>query len=79
MDKIILNFTQLNMLPVVITTPGEYKTRRGESVKIKIVGQNPHGFNCVGTYSTGEKEHWHHSGRIFFGQTCQNDIVEKIS
>jgi hypothetical protein len=63
-------------LPVIITEPGEYITRGGEKVIVESVSTK-HDFDCLGTYSTGQSEGWHKSGRLFAGRTSQNDIVSK--
>jgi hypothetical protein len=58
--------------PVVITTPGQYVTRAGEAVTVDNVSD----YHWKrGTYSTGQRECWHSSGRIFSGQETANDIV----
>jgi len=62
--------------PVIITEPGEYITRGGERVKVASVSTK-HDFDCLGTYSTGQSEGWHKSGRLFAGRTSNNDIVSK--
>jgi hypothetical protein len=62
-------------LPVVITTPGNYVTRGGETVTIDMVSTR-HDHGCRGNYSTGEREGWHKSGRIYAGIETANDIVK---
>jgi hypothetical protein len=71
-------FSGLVTLPDVIVSPGEYVTRSGEHVTITSVSTN-HDFNCRGVYNNGITERWHKSGRIFFGQECQNDIVSPVT
>jgi hypothetical protein len=64
----------LIFFPVVIDAPGQYRTRRGEVVTIGTVSTR-HDWGCRGLYPSGVPERWHKSGRIFAGQTCDNDIV----
>lgn len=70
-------FAPLVTLPVIIDEPGQYRTRRGEVVKINKVSKR-HDLGCQGLYPEGTLEHWHKSGRIFAGRDSWNDIVEKV-
>jgi hypothetical protein len=71
-------YASLVCLPIVITEPGEYLTRGGETVTItKTSARNDHG--CAGKYETGTPENWHRSGRIYFGMESQNDIVSRVT
>lgn len=67
-------FCSLVTLQTVITAPGRYVTRSGEEVVVAKVSDN-HDFGCRGAYSGGATEGWHKSGRLYFGKTCNNDIV----
>lgn len=62
-------------LPVVITANGKYLTRSGEVVDVDSVSNNQ-GLGCKGTYSTGQVESWHRSGRLFSMKQSMNDIVQ---
>lgn len=70
-------FMSLVLLPDVITGPGQYETRCGEVVTI-TQSSTCHDFGCRGTYSNGVKERWHKSGRIHFGQICDNDVIREV-
>lgn len=62
---------------MIINEPGFYETRAGE--KVEIFGILATTFGCVGTYLEADiKDSWHKSGRLYFGQECENDIVRKI-
>lgn len=67
-------FAPLVTLPTVITRPGSYVTRCGEIVSIKTATTS-HVFGCHGIYSTGQRDSWHRSGRLFAGMESANDIV----
>jgi len=72
-------FTPINLLPVVITAPGQYETRRGEIVTVDTTaGKGAHRRNWHGRYENGVAESWHSSGRLYAGQTCANDIVRRV-
>jgi hypothetical protein len=62
-------------LPRVITSPGQYITRCGETVTITDTSQYhwAHGY-----YSTPRHiaERWHRSGRLYAGQLSDNDIIK---
>lgn len=70
-------FASFVTLPVVITQPGQYRTRCGEVVSVER-SSSKHNFGCQGRYSSGQTENWHRSGRLYFGQHCQNDIVQAV-
>ena len=70
------DFASLVILPVVIDAPGQYRTRSGETVVIDEVSSK-HAFACRGVYPSGQRDAWHKSGRLYFGQLSNNDIVEK--
>lgn len=70
-------FASFVVLPIVVTQPGQYVTRCGEVVFIDTATLK-HNFGCRGSYSTGQTEGWHRSGRLYFGQKCQNDIVRAL-
>jgi hypothetical protein len=59
----------------VITSPGQYITRCGETVTITATSRR-HDFGCVGTYADGIAERWHKSGRISASRETRNDIVK---
>ncbi len=71
------NFTRLVVMPEIIDVPGQYVTRRGETVTVRTVGGRAARFDCVGYYSEGMTEMWHRSGRLLSGQETLNDIVRK--
>lgn len=75
-------FAPLVPLPVLITEPGYYETRRGEKVLVIKVSAK-HDFKCVGYYLNPQgrkeiKERWHKSGRLFANQLSKNDIVKRL-
>jgi len=70
------DYASLVTRPDVITQPGNYVTRRGEIVTI-TAASTKHDHGCIGTYPEGTREHWHKSGRIYFGIQCENDIVRR--
>lgn len=69
-------FCAFLLKPDVIDNPGKYVTRCGEVVEVDVVSKK-HDFKCRGKYSCGTAEGWHKSGRLYFGQECDNDIVGK--
>lgn len=72
-------FIPLFSKPAIIDGVGNYKTRCGETVAITMYTYKPqHAFDCHGKYSTGVRESWHRSGRLYAGIECANDIVEKL-
>lgn len=74
-------FAPLVGLPDIITKPGTYKTRCGETVTIESVPvpAYAHGFNRIGYYDQcGTRESWHKSGRLYAGFECRNDIVSSF-
>ena len=72
------DFASLVTLPAVIDAPGEYLTRAGEHVVLTET-TTKHRFGCHGTYPCGTPDHWHKSGRLYFGIECSNDIVSKVT
>lgn len=68
-------FTGLAVLPVIVTAPGLYVTREGLVVQVDVAGGKAAAFDCTGAYPNGVREHWHRSGRLYFGQPSCNDIV----
>lgn len=68
----------LILLPDVITEPGKYRTRKGETIHIYDIVGGHAGFNCLGQFPDGIKDSWHHSGRIFGWTESLHDIVERI-
>lgn len=71
-------FAPLVTLPVIITEPGDYITRDGDTVTVTHVS-TAHSFHCVGRYGAGRgpTECWHKSGRLYAHNETQNDIVRK--
>lgn len=69
-------FAPLVTKPIVITQPGQYITRGGETVTVTAASWR-HDFGCVGTYSDGVAERWHRSGRILATRETRNDIVKE--
>jgi hypothetical protein len=68
-------FAPLVLLPTIITKPGKYRTRNGETVTIESVSSQ-HDYNCVGAYDRhGIREGWHKSGRIMATSKTLNDII----
>lgn len=67
----------LVLLPVIIKTPGQYRTRSGGTVTLDSVpsGIRQHAFDCRGAYPCGTREYWHRSGRLYAGTECANDIM----
>ena len=71
-------FASLVTLPIIITEPGEYITRRGETVTIDTV-TSKQSFGCTGNYSNGGviDERWHKSGRLYLHAKSDNDIIKR--
>ncbi len=67
-------YAQLVLLDVVITEPGDYLTRSGEVVEVFRTSSR-HDHECYGRYASGQTDHWHKSGRLYFGMQSANDIV----
>jgi len=67
-------FSAFVTMPTIITAPGKYVTRCGEVVTVEVAKQK-HIFGCSGTYSTGQREEWHMTGRLMFDRETPNDIV----
>jgi hypothetical protein len=70
-------FAPLVTLPVIIDTPGSYRTRCGDVVTIDVVTMS-HAFHCRGVYPNGRLEDWHRSGRLYAGVESDNDVVTKL-
>ena len=71
-------YVSMQLQPTVITSAGQYRTRAGEIVTITNAGSSYWHTSCDGYYPCGTKDKWHISGRIYQGQECDNDIVEKL-
>jgi hypothetical protein len=71
-------FAPLVILPAIITGPGRYRTRCGETVTIEVASQR-HAFACRGRYPNAIEERWHRSGRLYATRPCANDIVEAVA
>lgn len=71
------NFVSFILMPTIIDSPGDYITRGGEVVQVMEVSSR-HDFKCRGEYSNGIPEGWHKTGRIYFGQFSDNDIIKKV-
>lgn len=64
-------------LPRVVTGPGRYCTRSGETVEVvRLEGHN--GSFAVGAYSNGVPESWYPSGRVLPHYLSSNDIVRAL-
>ena len=61
-------------MPRIITGPGQYITRGGETITIDSM-LDCRFYGAVGRYSCGTNEKWGISGRIFAGMTSNNDVV----
>lgn len=72
------DYTRPSMLPVIIDAPGVYVTRCGELVTIDRVSDSYLKPECYGVYSTGQRDSWHSTGRIFENLLSDNDIVSKL-
>lgn len=70
-------FAPLVTLPVIITEPGQYRTRAGEVVTVKTVSKR-NDYGCRGHYRNGLLEFWHRSGRIFANVLSDHDIVGRL-
>lgn len=69
----------IDQLPIIITEPGEYETRRGERATINDVEGKGYSFNCSGFIHGSRRPHesWHPSGRLLPFE-CGGDIVRKL-
>lgn len=68
-------FAPLVLLPTIITKPGKYLTRNGETVVVWEISTK-HDLGCIGHYyQNGLPESWHKSGRIYATSETANDIV----
>lgn len=68
---------ELWQLPTLITEPGTYLTRAGETVVVSTILPPGRLFRCLGEYTGGVKERWHVTGRVFSRRISANDIVSK--
>lgn len=80
-----------NGLPTIVTKPGQYKTRSGQTVTIERIqwcdwvkhpngvivhGVNSGGYNAFGKFENGEEKGWDINGRSqLFGGESQDDLV----
>lgn len=71
-------FAALVLKPAIIVVPGQYRTRRGETVSIEVASDR-NDFGCLGAYPDGTRERWHKSGRLYATMECANDIISKDS
>lgn len=73
-------FAPLVTLPTIITEPGQYITRCGETVTIDRTSSK-HDFGNIGFYGIDEAtitECWHRSGRINATRETNNDVVGRV-
>lgn len=73
-------FVPLVLLDTVITAPGSYRTRSGETVTIERTSTK-HDFGNRGFYGAreaGVTESWHRSGRVSASRESNNDVVARI-
>lgn len=64
------------VLPTIITGPGQYVTRGGETVTITSVRPgNGEPYAAQGGYANGVEECWDVSGRLYPNILSDNDIV----
>lgn len=59
--------------PVIITEPGQYVTRCGETVTITVLSRK----DAWGHYSNGVEERWDVSGILLHFSESANDIMAK--
>lgn len=71
-------FAPLVLEPIIITTPGKYRTRSGAVITVDSVSKG-HDFECRGTYPNGIPEGWHRSGRLYAGVASANDVIELVT
>ena len=67
-------FLPLLGLPTIISGPGRYLTRNGETVTIESASTR-NDLRCYGHYYNGVREGWHKSGRVLATSQTANDIV----
>ena len=70
-------FTPLVSKPIIVTGPGQYKTRAGEIVTVNVASRK-NDMGCRGLYPNGIADGWHRSGRIFANIETENDIVARV-
>lgn len=70
-------FAPLVVMPDLITGPGKYVTRSGETVSVDAVSGHGGEFGCRGSYADGTRERWHRSGRLLASREMDNDIVRQ--
>lgn len=71
-------FAPLVIMPDIITGPGKYVTRRGETVTITDHSTRGDRFGSYGTYDDcGTQDRWHRSGRTSAAQETKNDIIAR--
>jgi hypothetical protein len=64
-------------LPRIVTGPGLYRTRSGETVTVdRFNGYN--GFMAEGSYENGPAESWFISGRVLSHYLSKNDIIQAL-
>jgi len=61
-------------MPKVITGPGVYRTRSGETVTVESFSGHG-GYVADGSYEGGPAESWYVSGRVLSHYESPNDIV----
>ena len=62
--------------PVIITAPGRYLTRSGQTIEV-TKSSDWHDFGCKGQYPCGMNDRWHKSGRLYAAMDSHNDIVSR--
>lgn len=67
-------FLPLLTLPTILTGPGCYITRRGDTVTVEVASSR-NDFRCWGQYASGVAEGWHRTGRILATSETANDII----
>jgi len=60
--------------PQVITEPGVYNTRGGETVAVEQIGK----YWATGHYGNGIRETWDFGGRLLPHSESPHDIVAKV-
>jgi len=67
-------FASLVTKPIIVTGPGQYRTRCGQIVTVDRATMR-HEFGCTGSYPNGTREAWHRSGRVLATSETINDII----